>query len=100
MSHRKAQLVINAYPVLVLSDEWLEELFCPQCGSRRWCHITKHNRVEHTVRWAPPELWGSRLPMWIRCSPTPRWASTRGAQHGGRALNGPMANGSMITAEG
>jgi len=53
----KAQLVIEAYPVLVLSDEWLEELFCPQCGCSRWCHITKHSRVEHTVRWAPRELW-------------------------------------------
>jgi len=57
MGHRRAQLVIEAYPVLVLSDEWLEELFCPQCGSSRWCQVTKHNRVEHTVRWAPRELW-------------------------------------------
>jgi len=57
MNHRKAQLVIDVYPVLVLSDEWLEQLFCPQCGSSRWFHITKHSRVEHTVRWAPPELW-------------------------------------------
>jgi len=36
MSHRKAELLIEAYPVQVLSDEWLEELFCPQCGSSRW----------------------------------------------------------------
>jgi len=43
--------------VLVLSNEWLEELFCPHCGSSRWCHITRHNRVEHTVRWAPRDLW-------------------------------------------
>jgi hypothetical protein len=57
MSAKRAQLVINAYPVLVLSNEWLEELFCPKCGSSRWCHITKHDRVEHTVRWAPRELW-------------------------------------------
>ena len=57
MSHKRAQLVINAYPVLVLSNEWLEELFCPACGCSRWCHITKHNRVEHSVRWAPRDLW-------------------------------------------
>lgn len=57
MVDRKARLVIQAYPVLVLSDEWLEELFCPQCGANRWCHITKHDRVQHTVRWAPRELW-------------------------------------------
>ena len=57
MSDKRARLVLNAYPVLVLSNEWLEELFCPACGSCRWCHITKHDRVQHTVRWAPRELW-------------------------------------------
>jgi hypothetical protein len=57
MSHKKAQLVIEAYPVLVLSNEWLEELFCPQCGTSRWCHVTKIDRVAHNVRWAPRELW-------------------------------------------
>ena len=57
MTAKRAQLVIHAYPVLVLSDEWLEELFCPQCGTSRWCHITKHDRVNQSVRWAPRELW-------------------------------------------
>ena len=57
MSHKTAQLVIDAYPVLVLSNEWLEELFCPQCGCSRWCHITQHERHTHALRWAPPELW-------------------------------------------
>jgi len=57
MGNSKAQLVIEAYPVLVLSDEWLEELYCPHCGSCSWCHITKHDRVQHTVRWAPREVW-------------------------------------------
>lgn len=57
MPHKKAQLVIEAYPVLVLSKEWLEELFCPQCGSSHWCHVIKHDRVLHGVSWAPRELW-------------------------------------------
>lgn len=57
MSDKKAKLVINAYPLLVLTNEWLEELFCPQCGTTSWCHVTKHDRFEHTVRWAPQELW-------------------------------------------
>ena len=57
MPHKSAQLVIQAYPVLVLSNEWLEELYCPQCGSIRWCHITRIDRVVHHVRWAPRELW-------------------------------------------
>jgi hypothetical protein len=57
MGHKRAQLVIEAYPVLVLSNEWLEELFCPQCGGSRWCHVTRVDRVLHTVRWAPRELW-------------------------------------------
>ena len=57
MPHKTAQLVIHAHPVLVLSNEWLEELFCPQCGSSRWCHITRIDRVVCQVRWAPRELW-------------------------------------------
>jgi hypothetical protein len=43
--------------VLVLSNEWLEELFCPQCGSSHWCHVIKHDRVLHSVSWPPRELW-------------------------------------------
>ncbi len=57
MPAKTAQLVINAYPVMVMSNEWLEELFCPKCGGSRWCHLIKHDRVEHSVRWAPRELW-------------------------------------------
>jgi hypothetical protein len=57
MSDKTSRLVISAYPVLVLSNEWLEELFCPQCGMSRWCHIVQHDRVQHSVRWAPAELW-------------------------------------------
>ena len=33
ISAKTAQLIINAYTVLMLSNEWLEELFCPKCGS-------------------------------------------------------------------
>ncbi len=57
MGHKRAQLVIEAYSVLVLSTEWLEDLFCPQCGGSRWCHVTRVDRVLHTVRWAPRDLW-------------------------------------------
>ena len=57
MSDKRARLVIAAYPVFVLSNEWLEELFCSKCGCNRWCHLIKHDRVEHSVRWAPRELW-------------------------------------------
>jgi hypothetical protein len=57
MPDKKARLVIQAYPVLVLSNEWLEELFCPACGTSSWCHVTRLDRVEHTVRWAPRALW-------------------------------------------
>jgi hypothetical protein len=48
MLSKTARRVISAYPV-ILSDEWLEELFCPECGMSRWCHVVRHNRVEHTV---------------------------------------------------
>jgi hypothetical protein len=57
MPSRRAQLVIQAYPVLVLSNEWLEELFCPQCGTSRWCHLIQQSRHSFTLRWAPRELW-------------------------------------------
>ncbi|WP_244281569.1 hypothetical protein [Synechococcus sp. UW105] len=57
MSAKRARLVINAYPVFVLSDEWLEELFCLKCGCSHWCHITRHDRVSHSVRWSPRDLW-------------------------------------------
>lgn len=57
MPPSRARQVIAAYPVFTLSDEWLEELFCPQCGQSRWCHVVRHDRVQHTVRWAPRELW-------------------------------------------
>ena len=57
MSEKRAKLVLNAYPVLVLTNEWLEELFCPNCGTSRWCHVVKVDKTEHTVRWAPRDLW-------------------------------------------
>jgi hypothetical protein len=41
MQAKTARLVINAYPVLVLSNEWLEELFCEQCDSNIGGYITK-----------------------------------------------------------
>ncbi len=57
MSDKKAKLVIQAHPVLVLSNEWLEELFCPCCGESRWCHVVKRDGTRHSVSWAPRELW-------------------------------------------
>jgi hypothetical protein len=56
-SDQKARLIINAYPVLVLSNEWLECLFCPKCGTSHWCHIVRHDRNVLTVRWASRDLW-------------------------------------------
>ena len=57
MPAKTARLVINAYPVFVLSNEWLEELYCEQCGSNHWCHIIKHDPEHYSVRWAPQHLW-------------------------------------------
>lgn len=57
MPDKKAKLVIQAYPVLVLGDEWLEELFCPACGTSRWCHVKKKANGKLLVRWAQRELW-------------------------------------------
>jgi hypothetical protein len=52
MGHKRAQLMIVAYPVLLLSNERMEELFCPQCGGSRWCNLTRVDSVLSTVRWA------------------------------------------------
>ena len=54
----KAKLVINAYPVLVLSSEWLEELYCASCGQKRWYHLTKSADGAINLRLAPRDLWG------------------------------------------
>ena len=56
MSDKRARLVINAYPVLVISNEWLEQLYCPQCGCNRWCHVIREDKKQHQVKWAPQEL--------------------------------------------
>ena len=49
-------MVVQADRVLVLSNEWLEDLFCTQCGSSCWCHITRVDSVVHHMHWAPREL--------------------------------------------
>ena len=57
ISSKQSKLLIHAYPVFVLSTEWLEELFCPECGCNKWCHVIKHDRINHTVSWAAQDLW-------------------------------------------
>lgn len=57
MGDKRARLVIQSYPVLVLHNEWLEELHCPTCGLSRWCHVTRQDDGSFAVRWAPRELW-------------------------------------------
>ena len=49
ISAKLVQLIINCYPVLVLSNELLEELFCPKSRSR-WCHADQHDTVTRTAR--------------------------------------------------
>ena len=53
----KAKLVINAYPVLVLSTEWLEELYCTSCGQKRWYQLTKARDSSISLRLASRDLW-------------------------------------------
>ena len=57
MAAGKAKLVINAYPVLVLSSEWLEELYCASCGQKHWYHLTKAPDGAISLRLAPRDLW-------------------------------------------
>jgi hypothetical protein len=57
LSDKRAKLAIQAHPVLVLSNEWLEQLWCPDCDQKRWCHVIRLDGLQHAVRWAPRELW-------------------------------------------
>ncbi len=57
MSSGKARLVINAYPVLVLSDEWLEQLYCPACGQTQWYHLRRAADGQLRLQPARRELW-------------------------------------------
>ncbi|MCX5967593.1 MAG: hypothetical protein NTV57_08135 [Cyanobacteria bacterium] len=57
MPASKAKLVINAFQVLVLSNEWLEELYCASCGQKRWYHLTKAPDSAISLRLASRDLW-------------------------------------------
>jgi len=52
MSDKRARLVINACPVLVLADEWLEQLYCLQCGCNHWCYVIREDKKQCRVSWA------------------------------------------------
>lgn len=94
MSDRRARIVLQAYPVLVLSNEWLEELFCPCCGSNRWCHIIKHDRVHHSVKWAARELWEQVAHVDpLHANPSVSEFSRRHARSGGRRSDGRRLQG-------
>jgi len=57
MSDKNARLVIHAYPVLVLSNEWLEQLYCPQSGFNQWYYVICGDKNQHQVNCAPREPW-------------------------------------------
>ena len=82
----------------MLSNEWLEELFCHVCGTSRWCHVTKHNREEHTVRWAPRDLWEQEAHVDpVVANPTVSEFTRRQARRLNK--NPPMANEYLMPAE-
>ena len=54
---KTARLLINAFPVYVISNEWLEQLYCPKCNCNRWYHIQKDDQNNYTATWAKRELW-------------------------------------------
>ncbi len=49
--------MIEAYPVLVLTNKWPEGLFWPQCACMRWCHVERLNSRLQIARWASHNLW-------------------------------------------
>lgn len=58
MPSRKARLVISAYPVLTLSNEWLESLYCAECGQSQWYHLIKREGKHVIAKLATRDLWG------------------------------------------
>lgn len=57
MAARKARLVLQAHHVLVLSNEWLQNLYCLCCQQMRWCHMVRHDDGSDQVSWAARDLW-------------------------------------------
>lgn len=57
MTDKTARLVIQQYPVLVLSNEWLEELYCAACGQNRWYHVVRDPSGGLSLSPAKAELW-------------------------------------------
>ena len=71
MSGKQARLVIHAYPVLMLSNEWLEELFYPNAAQAGGA--TSSSTIGSTTACAGHlGICGSKWPMWIPQRPTPR----------------------------
>ncbi len=79
MSDKKARPVIEAYPVLVLSNEWLEELLFPQCGTA--AGVMRPNTTASRTAFAGPRAsYGSRWPTWTRWTLTPASANSPAAK--------------------
>ena len=58
MTAKRAQLILNPYPVLMLrTNSWRSCSASNAAAGRRWCHIVNGNTVLHTLRWAPRDLW-------------------------------------------
>jgi hypothetical protein len=79
MGDKRARLVIQSYPVLVLHNEWLEELHCPTCGLSHWCHVVRREDSSFVVRWAPRELW-EQVAHVDPLVPTRAWANSPAAR--------------------
>ena len=83
--------MFNTFAVFALSNEWFEELFCEQCGSNLWCHITKHSPDQYSVRWAPQHLWEQVAHVDPSVAIQPR-ANTPASKPAGTNKNGWMGN--------
>lgn len=54
MAHKVSRQMIQAYPLLVLSNEGLKGFIFPASG---WCHVIKQGQLVYTMHWAPRNLW-------------------------------------------
>jgi hypothetical protein len=57
LSSLKAKQVIQEYKIVPLRNEWLEELWCVECQTKKWYHIRRDERSNYSILVAPNSLW-------------------------------------------
>lgn len=58
LSKRRAGELLRSYrQVLPLSNEWIEGFWCEACATTTWWHVTRQDRLLHSLAPVARELW-------------------------------------------